>query len=79
MESRVGHGARGSLSRWLDTGGTSSWWGYGLASEARTFEEDLALLEGQILAEHPERSGHLPRLPPRARGAGKPSPRIRTS
>ena len=55
MELRVGHGTRGPLSRRLDTGGASPRWGYGADSEGRTFEEDLALLEGQILAENLDR------------------------
>lgn len=52
MELKVGRETSGPLSRWLEAGGASPRWGPEAASEGRTFEEDLALLEGQIPAEH---------------------------
>lgn len=56
MELKVAWGTSGPLSRWSETGGVSLRWGSGAASEGRTFEEDLALLEGQVLAEQFDKS-----------------------
>ena len=72
MKPKVGWGGSGPLSRWVQAGGAPLRWGPEAASGGQTFEEDLALLEGQIPTEH--RGGG----PRRARGAGKP-PRIRAS
>ena len=45
MELKVGRGTSGPFSRWQGTGGASLRWGSGAASEGRTLEDNMALLE----------------------------------